>query len=193
MNLLRWRVYLQRPLASGMFLCHFQILCGVPAECTDRAGTRPRHGATGPETRCLKKPVFLQQSGNLVVISSCDTSLEPFVGVHLHSRLSRVEIRGPPTRTPNCPDKDTHSLTMLSSARENFLSRTHTGVTRGPEGGFGALLIAFLLIIRFASPQGAQRAWREPGWALEAPWEGKGLHAWHSSSPSHIVCLFVLN
>lgn len=117
-----------QPLASGMFLCHFQILCGVPAERMDRAGTRPGQGS---RDTVFKMPVFLQQPAKFVVISSCDTCLWnlPWGSVYTPDR-AEFDPQGPPPRPPTL-------LTVLSAAGDNFLSRPAAGMEGGQKEGLG--------------------------------------------------------
>lgn len=165
-----------------MFLCHFQILCGVPAERTDRAGTCPRHGATGPETWCLKKPVFLQQSGNLVVISSCDTCLW-----NLPWGLKYGDLPpGPPTALTR-----THAGLPRSALRVII---SYQGLTLGVEGhqkeGWGPFDCFFVndsLCFSAGSTERLEGAWVGPG----GPWEGKShMPGIPPLLPTLFVCLF---
>lgn len=92
-----------QPLASGMFLCHFQILCGVPAEPMDRAGTQPGQGS---RDTIFKMPMFLQQLAKFMVIFSCDTCLWNLLwGFAYTPDGAEFKPRGPPAQAPKLPGR----------------------------------------------------------------------------------------
>lgn len=90
-----------QPLASGMFLCHFQILCGVPADSMDMVETEPGQG--------FRDSLWLFLAVKL-------WSLEPSMGVRLHPDRTEFKPRGPPAQTPESPEKEARLRTDLSTA-----------------------------------------------------------------------------
>lgn len=105
-------------LASGMFLCHFQILCGFRKSPWTELG---RNQTKAPETRFLKCPCFsntLQSSWLFLPVTLVSGTFHGGLFTPQTVRSSNREDL--PPRPPNSPDEDAPLLTVLSLARDHF-------------------------------------------------------------------------